>query len=69
MRHGGFDGDQGAGDGRRGIYRVACLQGPGASTERLPIGLQLMRPQGDDDRLLRIALAVEQALSSLNRSQ
>lgn len=46
-----------------------CLQGPGASTERLPIGLQLMRPQGDDDRLLRIALAVEQALSSLNRSQ
>lgn len=39
-------------------------QGPDGGAERLPTSLQLMRPQGDDDGLLRMALLVEQALSS-----
>lgn len=46
--------------------------GPDGRPEQLPTSLQLMRPRGDDDRLLRTALLVEQALfpsPSLNRLQ
>lgn len=42
---------------------VLRLPGPDGRPERLPLGLQLMRPSGQDERLLRIALAVEQVLS------
>lgn len=43
-----------------GVQRIPGLDGRPAF---LPTGLQLMRPRGDDDRLLRIALSVEQVLS------
>ncbi len=44
-----------------GVERVAA---PDGSTDLLPTGLQLMRPRGDDARLLQIALSLEHLFSS-----
>ncbi len=44
-----------------GVERVAA---PDGSTDLLPTGLQLMRPRGEDARLLQIALSLEHLFSS-----
>ncbi|MFE8644426.1 amidase [Sphingomonas sp. NCPPB 2930] len=46
-----------------GVERVIA---PDASTERLPTGMQLMRARDDDERLLAVALSLEQVFSSTN---
>lgn len=42
------------------------VRAPDATTDALPTGMQLMRPRGDDLRLLQIAFALEQVFSSTN---
>lgn len=49
-----------------GIERVHAPGATAATAERLPTGMQLMRAQGDDARLLCIAFSIEQVLSSIN---
>ncbi|KAI5935415.1 Glutamyl-tRNA(Gln) amidotransferase subunit A, mitochondrial [Manis javanica] len=49
--------------GRGPAQRRAAHSRPGRQACVSPTGLQLMRSRGDDDRLLRIALSVEQVLS------